>query len=61
MLKELQASLSNAKQAGVMGQLDEELLRQLLRALLGHVQLGNDMPLDEHDVVRAQQQQQHWC
>jgi hypothetical protein len=58
MLKELQASLSIAKQAGVTGQLDEELLRQLLRALLGHVQLGNDMPLDEHDVVRAQQQQQ---
>jgi hypothetical protein len=53
MLKELQASLSNAKQAGVTSQLDEEQLRQLLRMLLGHVQLGNDMPLDEHDVVRS--------
>lgn len=51
MLAELQASLSNAKQAGVTSQLDEEQLRQLLRALLGHVQLGIDLPLDEHDVV----------
>jgi hypothetical protein len=54
MLKELQASLSNAKQAGVTSQLDEEQLRQLLRMLLGHVQLGIELPLDEHDVVRMQ-------
>ncbi|WIA08603.1 hypothetical protein OEZ85_008032 [Tetradesmus obliquus] len=53
MLAELQASLSNAKQAGVTSQLDEEQLRQLLRALLGHVQLGIDLPLDEHDVASS--------
>eukprot|EP00882_Tetradesmus_deserticola_P026901 GHRQ01029722.1.p2 GENE.GHRQ01029722.1~~GHRQ01029722.1.p2 ORF type:complete len:160 (+),score=55.35 GHRQ01029722.1:884-1363(+) len=53
MLKELQASLSNAKQAGVTSQLDSEQLRQLLRVLLSHVQLGDNMLLDEQDAASS--------
>lgn len=53
LLKELQVHLSHGKQAGVLGQVDEEQLRQLLKMLLGHVQLGDGKLLDEEDMVRA--------
>lgn len=53
MLKELQASLSHGKQAGVISQLDAEQLRQLLLLLLGHVRLGDSKLLDEQETVRA--------
>lgn len=52
LLKQLQGSLAAGKQAGVLAQLDQEQLRQLLLLLLDHVRLGQDQLLDEQDTVR---------
>lgn len=52
LLKRLQGSLAAGKQAGVLAQLDQEQLRQLLLLLLDHVRLGQDQLLDEQDTVR---------
>jgi hypothetical protein len=51
MLKQLQSSLAAGKQAGILLQLDQEQLRQLLLLLLDHVRLGQDQLLDEQDTV----------
>lgn len=51
MLKQLQSSLAAGKQAGILSQLDQEQLRQLLLLLLELVRLGQDQLLDEQDLV----------
>jgi hypothetical protein len=51
MLKQLQTSLAAGKQAGILHQLDQEQLRQLLLLLLDHVRLGQDQLLDEQETV----------
>jgi hypothetical protein len=51
LLKQLQSSLAAGKQAGILSQLDQEQLRQLLLLLLDHVRLGQDQLLDEQDTV----------
>lgn len=51
LLKQLQNSLAAGKQAGILLQLDQEQLRQLLLLLLDHVRLGQDLMLDEQEAV----------
>jgi hypothetical protein len=51
MLKQLQSSLAAGKQAGILSQLDQEQLRQLLLLLLELVRMGQDQLLDEQDMV----------
>jgi hypothetical protein len=51
MLKQLQSSLAAGKQAGILSQLDQEELRQLLLLLLELVRMGQDQLLDEQDMV----------
>lgn len=53
LLKQLHSSLAAGKQAGILAQLDQEQLRQLLLLLLDHVRLGQDRLIEDQDTVSS--------
>lgn len=52
VLRQLHNSLAAGKQAGIIAQLDQEQLRQVLLLLQDHVRLGQEQMLEEDEAVR---------